>query len=287
MKKTWRILALTLMFLTLLSCLFACASGSDDKGTNSAQPPEMGDFGNDSDIKNEGAVPGERKIIKTVNEQVETTAYNAFITKLGEAAAAQGGYISSSRYTGGGEAEKNTNRRACFVIRIPAENLSAFCNKVGTLGSVTSFSESAEDITLAYVDVDSRIAVLVAEEEALLTMLREAGDTATVLAVRAQLSDVQGELASLRARKRVYDDQVAYSTVNLSLQEVVRVSVTAKESNFFTEAGDAFVGSLFGLGSGLRTFGIFFIGALPFLLFFALIGGVVVLIVRAKRKKTK
>ena len=291
MKKTTSKYLLT--FLLLLSIVFSLiACGSESGNAMDAKPgaPEAGVgngyFADDAGDKVTGAAPTDRKIITTVRESVETEQYDALIPALKNEVAAQGGYIVSSSYRGEGAANKGA-RSATFELRIPAEKLSAFTDKVGTLATVLHHNETANDVTMAYIDIESRITVLEAEETALLDIMKGAGTTAELLQIREALTDVQGELASLRAQKKNYDTLVAYSTVHLSVEEV-RTERAVSDGSFFSEVGASFVESLGAVGAFFRGVGVFLLGNSPVLLLLAAVAVGVFFAARAvARKKSK
>lgn len=273
------------LFLTLLLCLAILLSfvGCDDSRSYDL-PAEngmtaVGDYGTaDAPGKSEGGASSDRKIITTVNERVETETYDAFIEGLKKAVSEAGGYFVSSAYSGKGK-EDGKDRYASFEIRIPAEKLSEFSGKVGALGTVLSYKETANDVTLSYVDLESRISVLEAEETALLSILANASTTSEVLEIRKTLSDTQADLASLRAQKKTYDTLVAYSTVHLTVNEVAYAR--SEDGSFFSEVGDAFMTSLSAIGGFFRGAAIFVLGSSPVLLLIAAVGVAIFLLVRA------
>ena len=284
MKKIIFSLILVFALVFLASC---GAKGGDIMDFEPSHPgayeDSVVDKENSVEIGSGSLADADQKIIKTVYETVETEVYDDFITALRAAVSEAGGYIASSNYNGGGIYNSATNRRASFEIRIPAEGLGGFTDAVGGIGAVTYYEESASDVTLTYVDITSRISVLEAEEAALLSILARAESTADILTIRSSLSDVQSELASLRAQKKVIDDKVAYSTVNLTLREVKRVSVA--KPGFFEEIGNEFTDSLEDIGSGFRGFFVWLIGdSLYILLVCAVLFGVFLLARLAVRR---
>jgi hypothetical protein len=291
MKKTVLRLSLLLLTLLLLFSLVSCgapgAAGSRPGGDYNGAQGDIyyEDKENSSVGSSDISLPENRIIIKTVNETVETLEYDQFLEALNAAVASANGYFSSSSYRDGSY-HSTALRTATLVIRVPADKLTAFCAEVDGIGHVTSFYETVDDITLSYVAIESRIEVLESEESALLTMLAKAENISDMLAIRKQLEGVQGELASLRAQKRVYDDQVTYSTVNMTVREVKRVSEETETMTFGQEIGYTFMESLYVIGSFFRGASIFLIGHSPVLLLWAaLIVGIVLLVRHLLRKK--
>ena len=83
--------------------------------------------------------------------------------------------------------------------------------------NVTYSSESTEDVTLAYTDMQSHVAALRTEQETLLSMLGQAQSMEDILAIQTQLTQVRYEIESYESQLRVYDNQVDYSTVYLDI----------------------------------------------------------------------
>ncbi len=267
MKK----ILLTLILSAAILCSFVGCGGVADYEA----PDKNGgalvedDYGTGEGGSTGSAVVSDRKIITTVNERVETEAYDALIEGLKTAVSEAGGYFVSSSYSGSG-VETEKTRGATFEIRIPAEGLSAFTGRVGTLGTVLSYQETANDVTLAYVDIESRIAVLEAEEAALLAILAGATNTTEIVEIRKSLTNTQSDLASLRAQKKTYDTLVAYSTVHLSVSEVAHAR--SADGTFFSEVGDDFMESLSAVGGFFRGLFVFLLGSSPILILLGVVG---------------
>ena len=268
MKKTLKMLSLLALILVISLSAISCSSGGDalldgkdrvdysEDGSSAGSSGALGGATNGSGSSD--TILEDRKIIKTVHESVQTDAYDSFMTALGEAVSSAGGYISSREERGENYYNKNNLRHLYTVIRIPADKLAAFTEAVDAVAVVTSFTESVNDVTTAYIDVESRIAVLEAEEAALLSMLGAATTVDTALEIRTRLLTVQSDLASLRNQKESYDDRIAYSTVYLTVNEV-RVAVT-ENPGFLEEVRAEFSDNLYDLERGFRAFGVWLLG---------------------------
>lgn len=276
MKKRMKISLLLTAVLVLLAMAFTSCGQSYDAAGDAGMPDYKEDTGGIPTT--DDVLSGDRKIIKTVYETVETKDYNGFVERLRTAVEETGGYFASSSYSGDGY-DNIGNRYASFEIRIPADGLNDFTDTLGGMGSVSYYREESSDVTAAYVDVESRIAVLAAEESALLEILSKSESVSDMLEIRTRLSAVQADLASLKAQKNTYDTLVTYSTVNLTLHEVEREKAVANDT-FFGEVGEQFVDSLYGIGSFFRGAGVFFLGNSPVLILVAAIGVGIFFLVR-------
>ena len=191
----------------------------------SAAPGEGSSFSSDdltSSMLDPSTVESSRKIVYNASVRMETTDYDTTRAALQEAVTAANGYLES---TDQGGSKDSGSRYTYYTARIPAENYRSFLTAAGEAGNVTSLNESAQDITAEYVDVEARLKALADKAET----------TADLLEIESQLSDVQYQLESYTGQMRLMDNQVRYSTVDISLQEVRVLTPTA------TTFGEKFV----------------------------------------------
>ena len=233
----------------------------------------------------ESTVENGRKLIRTIYLSLQTTEFDSVLSDLSAKTTELGGYIENSSISGNSYYHQST-RYASYTIRIPSEQLDQFVDIVSELGNVTQKNESVEDVTLQYVDVESRKKALETEQERLLELLAQAENMEDLLAIESKLSDVRYELENYGSQLRLLDNQIDYSTVNVDVDEVERVTDTGEKS-FFGEIKDRFGDSLYTVGRDMRGFVIVVLGSLPILIVWAVIIIVVVLAVKKIRKGRK
>jgi len=167
-----------------------------------------------------------RKLIYYRDYEIQTTKYDELSAAIDDLIAEYGAYVESGSEWGG-YYEWNETRNANLSIRVPTDSLGAFEEalllSLGEDGAVTNRSERVEDITLQYVDVESRIESLETEKERLLELLAEAEDVETIITIEGYLSDVRYELENYASTKRLYDSQVSYSYLSIYIEEVAVV----------------------------------------------------------------
>lgn len=245
MKKR-RTAAFLCMGLTLLM-LMGCGAGSDigssansmaaveatkasfqqyAEGVNDGGIYEAADYErtSESSLTEEAAVG--RKLIKTVSMNVETEEFDELVSKLKQRVGELGGYIEKSEMRG--NAYYSDSRWADITIRVPSDKLEGFVNEVAQISNITWKSENVDDITLNYVDVESRKNALEIEQERLLALLEIAESVEDVIAIESRLSEVRYEMQSYASQLLVYDNQVDYSTIYLSISEVQRLTPQEK-----------------------------------------------------------
>ena len=139
--------------------------------------------------------------------------------------------------------------------------------------------------------MQSRVEVLESERIALNEMLKEASNVETMLKIREQLSGVIADIEALKTQLKIYDSLVSYSTVSLTIDEVIDYTEIPKaDPSWAQELLDAFKRSWSDFAEGFRDFTVFVVYAVPTILTLALIGGilvVVLILVKKKRNKNK
>ena len=169
-----------------------------------------------------------KKIIRTVNLDIETTKFNDGLTGLTKAVTDAGGYIESSEQYGS-SIDSDSRRSATMTVRIPQEKLDDFVNAANEIGNITYKNESTEDVTLQYADIEDHIKTLNIEQERLWALLEKAESIDTIIALEQRLSNIRYELESYQTQLKRYDNKVTYSTVRIDLTEVKIYTPAAKQ----------------------------------------------------------
>lgn len=186
---------------------------------------EAFDGSNPAEAVDTSAIADDRKLIRTVYLSYETLAYDDFMAFWEKAAQDQGGYIeSSSVYRDSGTGL----RRADYTFRIPREKLDAFLASVAGQGTLTSRTESTEDVSLDYHDIEGRKKALETEYDTLMNLMASAQDVDTVIALNQRISEIRYQLDSYSSDLLRYDNRVNYATVSLSVTETDAESTTAE-----------------------------------------------------------
>lgn len=234
-----------------------------------------------------GAAVG-RKIIKNGDLFIQTREFDEFLTNLNRAIAAAGGYVESSQINGNSYNRGSAAMRSAVItVRIPADNLDAFCDQVSDIGNVTYKNLYTRDVTLTYVDLESHVKALRTEQQTLMDLLEKAESIEDIITIQSRLSDVLYEIESYESTLRTFDDQIAYSSVSLSIQEVQRETAVEKETAG-EEISRRFKENWEDVKEGAIRFGINFVSSLPVLLVWAVIlGGIAFIIVRIVKGEAK
>ncbi|MCM1542509.1 MAG: DUF4349 domain-containing protein [Blautia sp.] len=232
-------------------------------------------------------LPQDRKLIRTVDLEVETKEFERMMTELEAQVQELGGYIENMEtYNGSSYTGYRSSRWANLAIRIPREALNSFLENMSVIGNVVRRSDSVEDVTLNYVDMESRRDTLKAEQARLLELLEKAETVEDMIALEERLSNVRYGLESMESQLRTIDNQVDYSTVNLYLSEVKELT-PVEEKTDLQRITEGFVDSLKEIGNGIKEGAIWFVVNIPYLVIWAAVVAAAAVILRKWRRKRK
>ncbi|MBO5897465.1 MAG: DUF4349 domain-containing protein [Clostridia bacterium] len=230
------------------------------------------------------------KIIRNVSIDAQTKEYDKAIDEIRAEVALLGGFEESFHSSGRNYYQNGVySRSAYMMLRLPAAQLDAFLGKVGGMVNVLSQSSNAQNVTGEYYDIQARISVLESERAAYEEMLKQSMDIDYLLQVKDRLYNVIEEIESYETRLKLLDSKVAYSTVTISLAEVIEYTpVITEEPTFGERTAEAFKTSWKNFAQGCQNFAIWFVFALPTLLVLAVIATVAtVVVVRIVRKRRR
>lgn len=165
-----------------------------------------------------------RKLIRNVSMSVETDAFDQLLEEIQKKVTELSGYTEQSDISG--NRSDYQSRYAWLTVRIPCDKLDQFISIVEDSGNVTRKSESVQDITLQYTDLESRKKTLTMEQERIWVLLEKADTLEAVIALEERLSEIRYELESMESQLKLFDNQVDYSTVDISVDEVLPANFT-------------------------------------------------------------
>ncbi|WP_260983506.1 DUF4349 domain-containing protein [Cytobacillus oceanisediminis] len=300
-----------LMFISLLFLLAGCSGGessseksemnnaedaksaetenvSEDRVSFSAKGEQDRAAGNKSETENQDGVSekntvAQRMVIFNAEMDITVKNFENARNSLEEKAQSYNGYIvqsDSNRYD-------DEQQSGMMTFRIPQEHFHAFLNDAQGLSvQVNNRRVSGQDVTEEYVDLESRLKSKKAVEARLLEFMKDSQKTEDLLKISSDLADVQEEIEQIAGRKKFLENQTAYSTVTISLQEtlVAVPKIDNENLNTWQKIQKQFadnINILLAAGSGII---VFLVGNLPIIL---IVGTIVAAIIYFVRKKNK
>lgn len=281
--KLKRILAL----LLILALLFSGCAAAPSKGevNEMAQiPGAAGDgiYGEDEKTETSVGIEENRKLIRTVTIDAETSDLDTTLSDLDAQLVELGGYVQNKSVQNG---RGSSYRYATLTLRIPADKVDRLVGHVEDTTNILSSSEKAEDVTLKYSATESRIKALETQEARLLELLAEAETINDLLTLESKLATVRQELETVKSQLKLYDSLIDYGTINMTITEVKEYTpVEAEEPTAWERISTGFINSVKGVWNILTELFIFLIVALPYLVVPC---GIVIVIVVIRKKRNQ
>ncbi|HMV24829.1 MAG TPA: DUF4349 domain-containing protein [Saprospiraceae bacterium] len=200
----------------------------------------------DRKLVKEGDISMEVKDLQTTGDELKklTATYKAYLSNE-----------SQSAY--------DDRKQISYIVRIPVKDYEAFCENVISLGvNIERKNLNALDVTEEYVDTEARIATKKALEKRYLELLAKAKNVNEMLSIERELATVREEIESREARLKLLNNQSSYSTLNLTIYEIVNQS-----PGFVRSAGQALAGGWF----AMIKFALFLLRIWPFVLILAVV----------------
>lgn len=273
--------------LTLLICLFACnasSSVSDEIGNNekmsfdTATTSQMYEENGFNEVDDEDSTNKTiSKIIYTASINLETKDFDSTIEALNKKITKYEGYVTNRETYTYGEDNKYIN--AIYEIRVPSKNYNAFLNEKDDIGSVTSITENANDVTEEYIDLTARLENLKLEEETIQGLFNKATEISEILKIETKLSEVRGDIESLESKIKYYDTVTDYATITIYIDLVNQYT---SNKTFIEKLGDLFKDSFDSFKNVLYEILSFVVYTIPYLIIIAI---VVLIIIKVRKNK--
>ena len=291
MKKR-NLVAIMTVVLMLLS-LTACGGASKNEmameyAYDSAAPmePMRNDMLTSDSASGAMALPADRKLIRTVSVDAETEELEPLLTAVDEMIAQLEGYVESREVYNGSTYSNRRYRNANLTIRIPAERADQLIAHVSGISNVVSSNETIEDVTLTYVDTETRVKALETERDRLLELMEQAQNLSEILEIESRLTEVRYQLESTASMLKTLENQVSYATIHLHITEVQEYTPVAEKTPW-QRITEGFVDSLEGIWDGAVETFIWVLANSPYIVVFGGIGFGVTVLLRKRKSSGK
>ncbi|MBA3971388.1 MAG: DUF4349 domain-containing protein [Bacteroidetes bacterium] len=194
------------------------------------------------------AVKIAEKIKKTADVDISVEDYKIAREAIGKIVKAGNAYI-------GGENEQNSTYSITnsMVIRVANKDFDGMVTNLAAVASnVNSKNVYMEDVTAEFVDITARLKTKKEVEKRYIELLNKATKVTDILEVEQQLRVIREEIEAKEGQLKYLNDQVNYSTINLTLHQNFEYT-PQNEPGFFGRMGHAF-------GNGWKGFLSFLVG---------------------------
>lgn len=162
----------------------------------------------------------DRKIITTGSMTIQVKDLDAAVTELQRLVKQTGGFFANKTVS----AEENW-RHAEIVIRVPANQFEKLHQGARALGEVKREDQQGEDVTKQWQDLEARLKIRKAEEQALTTLMAKQARLSDLLEVEKRLWEVREQIEQAEGELRYLRDKVTLATLTITLNEEVPAGV--------------------------------------------------------------
>ncbi|MCI7767918.1 MAG: DUF4349 domain-containing protein [Oscillospiraceae bacterium] len=231
-------------------------------------------------------------LVYTCNMTVDVLNFDEAIGQFKESLDSFGGFVETENYSDGGGSNRwyNENEEKwqsySATVRVPSSEYDAFCLAASELGDLRSKNAAVENVSSEYYDLYTTLEIYEAKEQRYIDLLADITDDAYAVTVEKELTELQIEIARIKTRMNKIQTDVAYSFVNITINEVKEYKAEPIKKDTF---GERLMNTVSDTASNFLIFleGLLFliISLFPYLV---LIGIIVVIIISIRRRiKTK
>lgn len=217
----------------------------------------------DQSAAERGLVTNGPMIIRTAQLSVITKEFDKARANLEGILKRHRGYVGELKAGG----TTGSGRTLTATLRVPADQLDATLTEVKMLGRVESESQSGQDVTSQYVDLQARLANAHNTEQRLTDLLRNrTGKLSDVLQVEQEVDRVRGEIEQMEAERKNMANQVSYATLNATITEDYKAQLHVVPPSTSTRLSNAAVEGYRSMVDGVVSLALFMLSNGPSLL---------------------
>jgi uncharacterized protein DUF4349 len=178
--------------------------------------------GKRAQVVSSNAMAGAPMIARTAELTLTTNEFDKARASLEDVLKRHNGYLGQLNVN----APAGAGRTLDATLRIPADQRDAAIAEVKKLGRVEAESQTGEEVTAQYADLEARLSNARNTEQRLTDILRQrTGKLADVLAVEESISRVRGEIEQMEAEKKNLTKRVEFLTLQVKLTEDYRAQL--------------------------------------------------------------
>ena len=212
------------------------------------------------------AVAAKPMVARTAQLTLIVKDFESSQKRLEEILQRHGGYVGQMTTS----APEGSDRKFSATLRVPANQLDAVIAEVKALGRVESESQSGEEVTAQYIDLQARLTNARNTEQRLTELLRrQTGKLDEVVTVEEKISEVREEIERMEAEQKSLSQRVDFGTLSVSFSEERKTQLQVMPPSVGTQFHNAAVEGYRSVVDGIVSLLIFLMSWGPSLLIWA------------------
>ncbi len=207
----------------------------------------MGDIGGNAAYA--GTSINQEMLVYRSNVKLESQKFEEAYEKLRAVVQGKDAFLESERLS----AFDQGSRLYTANIRVASKSYSEMLQEIGKTAKVVSRTSSTENVSKEYSDTEKALEIYEAKEARYIKRIKDIKDDSVLIQVEKELTELQVKIAQLKGRRDQIETDVAYSYIQVELQEVTKPAEVKKSTFFsrlkdeFSDAGKSFLEFLEGL----------------------------------------
>lgn len=256
---------------------------------------ENGDASSNSSGDEDGLTADRIKkemLVYSCDMSVDVLDFDTAVSKFKESLDSYGGFVENENYNDGGSGSRWYSeddekwQTYSATVRVPSTDYDAFCAAAAELGDLRSKNASVQNVSSEYYDLSTTLEIYEAKEQRYIALLADITDDEYAVSVEKELTELQIEIAKIKTRMNDISTDVAYSFVNISINEVKQYTPEPVQKDTF---GQRLKNTISSTASNfvkfLEVLLFIIIALLPYIILIGIIVFVIILIRKSIKKK--
>jgi predicted nuclease with TOPRIM domain len=215
----------TLIIFLLFTTFIGCSKKSADYITASYQPKRL--QASDDKIKpidnniQSFQETTTHKLITNSDLKIRIENLDEGVDKLNELMQKYNTYASSKNVY------ENSRH---YNLKVPADKYNLFLNELMKFGKITDYSETTEDVTMKYYDLESRLNTKKELIKTYQSYLSKAKNIEEILSVESKIAELQSEIDDVGGQFRVLNNLIDYATIRLEFLGPISITNYRKDT---------------------------------------------------------
>lgn len=188
--------------------------------TSSTADSALSDAENSQTSADKKGVIDTEMLVYTCNVSIRTEKFEDSYNMLKNLIEDMEGFTESEDYNEN-DSSYGSSKTARLTVRVPSKNYNNMLDSFGDIGTVTSKSSNAENVSQEYSDTEKALEIYEAEEARYIERIKTIKDESALLELESKITELQIKIAQLKSRKSQIETDVAYSYVYITLSESV------------------------------------------------------------------
>lgn len=290
------------VIILFLLCLASCG------GTSSGNKNNINNAGNESAISkdsiskseiennssnnnSDNSILSKEMLVYSCNMEMDVKEFEKAVSEFKSTLNEYDGFIESEDYTDNGSRSHYINNDTALMhtysatVRVPSSKYESFVSGLDAIGTLRSKTANVENVSQEYSDAKTTLEIYEAKRDRYIKMLSTITDDEYAISIEKELTNIEIEIKKLKTNMNKITNDVAYSYVNIQLNEVSEYITPYSEKTFVQKLQEVAKKSWDYFLRVCQTILFMFIFFLPYIIIIALI--VLIILKLSKRKKKK